>query len=116
MQKRFQHSVLALLLASYLLVGVLGHLPSLCQFFGFGTGSYTLTQSRPSRPGTSKVYWTQHKHIPATSRIVVPSPATLTPPGFFHQEDSFCFINPDDNKLTPHTLPYSHESRAPPVS
>ena len=116
MQKRIQHSVLAFLLASYLLVGVLGHLPSLCQFFGFGTGSYTLTQSKPSRPVTSKVYWTQYKHIPAASRIVVPSPATLTAPGFYHQEALFCFINFDDSKLTPHTLSYSHQSRAPPVS
>jgi len=116
MQKRIQHSVLALLLASYLLVGVLGHLPSLYRFFGFGTGSYTLTQSKPSRPVTSKVYWTQYKHIAATLRIVVPSPATLTAPGFFHQEALFCFINLDDSKLAPHTLPYSHQSRAPPVS
>ena len=116
MQKKIQHSVLALLLASYLLVGVLGHLPSLYQFFGFGTGSCTLTQSKPSRPVTSKVYWTQYKHIPAVSRIVVPSPAALTAPNFFHQEALFCLINLEGSKLTPHTLPHSQHSRAPPVS
>jgi len=116
MEKRIQHSILALLLNCYLLVGVLGHLQVLYEFFGRWGAPHSLAQSKPSRPATSKVYWTQHKHIPAASRIVVPSPATVAAPNFFHEQAFLCLVRLEDSRLTPHALPHAHNSRAPPVS
>jgi hypothetical protein len=76
---RHRHIVISLLLFSYLLLGVVGHLETLI-LSGFGTNPQLSAQSKNGPPPTCKVYWTQNKHIPSTVKISVPSPAIFIPP------------------------------------
>jgi len=108
-----RHIVVVFLLANYLLLGVVGHLEAITMI-GFGTNPHRLVQTKGSSSQTTKVYWTQHKHIPSTVKIAVPSPAVFTPPetprvytfGFtFTQGESGISLNP---------LFSLHSSRAPP--
>jgi hypothetical protein len=80
MPKRTHHIVVVVLLASYLLVGVLAHLSALTQFLGSGTRTLQVTQGKPERPIAAKVYWTQNKHIPSVTKLWTPSPAVLSAP------------------------------------
>jgi hypothetical protein len=79
MLKRHRHIVISLLLFSYVLLGAVGHLEMLT-ILGFGTNPQHLTKSANNQSSTSRVYWTQYKHIPSTVKISVPSPAVFTPP------------------------------------
>jgi hypothetical protein len=79
MLQRNRHIVIFLLLISYLLLGVTGCLESLISS-GFGSNPQVIAQSKGGPPTTTKVYWTQYKHIPSTVKISVPSPAVFMPP------------------------------------
>ena len=71
--------VVYFLLWSYLTVGVAGYLKSIT-LLGFGTNPEIITKASQNTTPTVKVFWTQHKHIPSTTKISVPSPAIFTPP------------------------------------
>jgi hypothetical protein len=79
MQRRHRHIVIYLLLFSYLFLGVTGYLETLV-LSGFGSNPQVLMQCKGGSPPTTKVYWTQYKHIPSTVKISAPSPAVFTPP------------------------------------
>jgi hypothetical protein len=113
MMLRYRHIVIFLLLSSYLLLGVVGCLESLISS-GFGTNPQVIAQNKSGPPPTSKVYWTQYKHIPSTVKISVPSPAVFVPPEFpriftdgitFTQGASYTLADPSFSL---------HFSRAPP--
>jgi hypothetical protein len=113
MLHRHRHIVIALLLFSYLLLGSIGYLETLT-VLGFGTNPQHLTKPADDPSSTFKPYWTQHKHIPSTIKISVPSPAVFTPPEVsrvclfgitFAQKASSVL---DDPSLS------LHSSRAPP--
>jgi len=80
MVKGSRHIVVAVLLTSYLLVGVIAHLDAFTQFLGFGSHPVQVTQSKPDRPIAAKVYWTQYKHIPSVTKAPTPSPAVVALP------------------------------------
>ncbi len=84
MRNRNHHIILILLLVTYTLLGVVGHLETLT-IFGFGTDPHNLLAAKSGPPPTAKVYWTQHKHIPATVKISVPSPAIVVQPEVSHR-------------------------------
>jgi hypothetical protein len=79
MLQRHRHIVIFLLLFSYLLLGAAGYLETVT-VLGFGTNPHHITNPADSHSSTFKVYYTQHKHIPSTVKISVPSPAVFTPP------------------------------------
>jgi hypothetical protein len=79
MLQRYRHIVIFLLLFSYLFLGSVGCLENLI-LSSFGSNPQLLTQTKSGPPTTTKVYWTQYKHIPSTVKISVPSPAVFTPP------------------------------------
>jgi hypothetical protein len=79
MLHRHRHIIVFLLLFSYLLLGAVGCIESLI-LSGFGTNPQIITQSKSGPPTTTKVYWTQYKHIPSTVKLSVPSPAVFAPP------------------------------------
>jgi hypothetical protein len=113
MLQRHRHIVIFLLLFSYLLLGAVGYLETLI-LSGFGTNPQLLMQNKGGPPPTTKVYWTQYKHIPSTVKISVPSPAVFTPPEMpricmysiaFTQCESGIILDPSFSQ---------HSSRAPP--
>jgi len=79
MFRQIQHIVVGLLLTSYLFVGAVAHLESIGRFFQFDSKPEKVEQQRPTQPMPERVYWTQHKHIPAFTKVVSFSPATVTP-------------------------------------
>jgi hypothetical protein len=113
MLQRHRHIVIYLLLFSYLLLGAVGCLESLI-LSGFGTNPQIITQSKSGPPTTTKVYWTQYKHIPSTVKLSVPSPAVFAPPemprictySFAFIQGASCIL--DDPSFS------SNSSRAPP--
>jgi hypothetical protein len=113
MLHRHRHIVISLLLFSYLLLGVVGHLETLI-LSGFGTNPQLIAQSKDGPPPTCKVYWTQNKHIPSTVKISVPSPAIISPAEtqrvFFH---GIALIQDASHILTDPIFSL-HSSRAPP--
>jgi hypothetical protein len=113
MLQRHRHIIIFLLLFSYLLLGAVGYLETLI-LSGFGTNPQYLTQTRGGPPPTSKVYWTQYKHIPSTVKVEVPSPAVLTTPETPDKQTySIVYL---DGKLAIHLNPIVslYSSRAPP--
>jgi hypothetical protein len=113
MLQRHRHIVIFLLLFSYLLLGAVGYLETLI-LSGFGTNPQLLMQNKGGPPPTTKVYWTQYKHIPSTVKISVPSPAVFTPPevprvctyGIIFTQGAFSILSDPLFSL--------HSSRAPP--
>jgi hypothetical protein len=73
MHQRFKHITVALLLGSYLFVGAVAQFEAFSHIFGISHKSSSFTQTKPDNSATSRVYWTQHKHIPSFVKIVVPS-------------------------------------------
>ena len=59
------------LLSSYIVVGILGTTPFLNLFYR-GSKAHKITRTKCGPPVTSKVYWSQHKHIPSTINISDP--------------------------------------------
>jgi len=114
MPKRAHHIVVAVLLASYVLVGVLAHLEALTQFLGFGTHPPQVAQSRPARPIAAKVYWTQHKHIPAVTKVWTPSPAVLSAPELRRPQQYGLLPAASAVAIDPASALSSYSSRAPP--
>ena len=113
MLNRHRHIVISLLLASYMLLGAIGHLESLI-LSGFGTNPQHITKPVDNHSSTFKVYWTQHKHIPSAVKISVPSPAVFTPPELPHVcMYSSVFIQ-DEYSILLDPLFSLHSSRAPP--
>jgi hypothetical protein len=113
MLQRHRHIVIFLLLFSYLLLGAAGYLETVT-VLGFGTNPHHITNPADSHSSTFKVYYTQHKHIPSTVKISVPSPAVFTPPEVprvcmygiaFTQDVSSILCDPSFSL---------HSSRAPP--
>ena len=86
--------IVQLLLSTYLAVGVIGHLTVLT-FFDWGTNPHQLNKSESSKPptGTEQVYWTQYKHVPATIKNSVDSPAAIIQPTFHRLISYHIFLN-----------------------
>jgi hypothetical protein len=112
MLRRRHHIVIYLLLFSYLLLGAAGYLETLV-ISGFGT-EHHITKTADNHSSTFQAYYTQHKHIPSTVKIAVPSPAVFTPPEIpriciysitFTQFEFSTVLDPSFSQ---------HSSRAPP--
>ena len=113
MLHRHRHIVIFLLLFSYLFLGSVGCLETLI-LSGFGSNPQLLAQSKSGPPPTTKVYWTQYKHIPSTVKISVPSPAVFTStesPRVFTVGDAFTQVRFSILSDPSFSL---HSSRAPP--
>ena len=113
MLQRHRHIVIILLLFSYLLLGIVGHLETLI-LSGFGTNPQLLAQSKAGPPPTTKVYWTQNKHIPSTVKISVPSPAIFTPPEMPRVCTNNITLSQSISSILPDPLFSEYSSRAPP--
>jgi hypothetical protein len=113
MLQRNRH-IIFFLLASYLLLGAVGYLETLI-ISGFGTNPQLLAQSKSGPPPTSKVYWTQYKHIPSTLKISVPSPAVFTPPEFPRIFIEGIAFAQRTSRIIPDPIFSLHSSRAPPT-
>jgi hypothetical protein len=115
MHQRFKHSTIALLLGSYLFVGSVAQFEAFGHIFGIKHGPYSYTQSKPVNSSSSKVYWTQHKHIPSFVKIVVPSPEAVAFDDY--SGDLRYFFVPFDFSPIAHSAPSLslHSTRAPPI-
>ena len=113
MLQRQRHIVTYLLLFSYLLLGAAGHLETLI-LTGFGTNPHLLTQSKDGPPPTTKIYWTQYKHIPSVVKISVPSPAIFRPPESPHVITVGIAITQCSSSNLSDPSFSLHSSRAPP--
>jgi hypothetical protein len=80
---RYRHIITFSLLFCYLFLGVAGYLETIV-LSGFGSNPRVIAQSNCNPPPTFKVYYTQHKHIPTTVKVSVPSAAVFTPPEMPH--------------------------------
>jgi hypothetical protein len=114
MLHRHRHIVIFLLLFSYLLLGVVGHLEALF-LSGFGTNPQLLAQSKDGPSQTTKVYWTQNKHIPSTVKISVPSPAVFIPPEMPRIYSSGVVFTQRESNNIPDPIFSLPSSRAPPL-
>ncbi|MBN1398930.1 MAG: hypothetical protein JXA06_12930 [Bacteroidetes bacterium] len=79
MIKRYRHIIVFVLLFSYLFLGFAGTLVTLT-YATFGINPNHITKPANAPAPAAKVYWTQHKHIPSTIKISVPSPVIITHP------------------------------------
>jgi hypothetical protein len=113
MKRVLQNITLSCALFSYIIVGVLGHLEIL-SLLRWQTGITQIVKAKADPQPTAKVYWTQHKHIPSTIKVSVPSPAIITPAEtqsvFFH---GIALIQDASHILTDPIFSL-HSSRAPP--
>ena len=78
MKKQPRHTVVYLLLSSYIILGAIGPFETLYALCS-GAKPHSIVQAKSNIPPTTKVFWTQHKHIPSAVKISVPSPAVQTP-------------------------------------
>lgn len=114
MHQRLKHITIALLLGSYLFVGAVAQFEAFSHIFG-GYKASSFTQTKSDNSATSKVYWTQHKHIPSFVKIVVPTPEAVVFNYCSSQQQyiivSFVFCQ------TAHSAPplSLHSTRAPPI-
>jgi len=115
MHRRFKHITIALLLGSYLFVGAVAQFEAFSHIFGISHKSSSFTQTKPDNSATSKVYWTQHKHIPSFVKIVVPSPEVVLLDDY--SSELQYIIVPFVFCQTAHSAPpFSlHSTRAPPI-
>jgi len=113
MLQRHRHIVIFLLLFSYLLLGIVGHLETLI-LSGFGTNPQVLMQSKDGPQRTTKVYWTQYKHIQSTVKISVPSLTIFTPPEFARTLMSSISFTQSTSGILFDLSVSLHSSRAPP--
>ena len=115
MFKRIQHIVVTLLLVSYLFVGAVAHLDAFNQLVGLGKGPQKIAQTKPTHPVPTKVCWTQHKHIPAVTKIA-PAPAAVVSSLELPRLEQYAVIPVSINTLICPELDVSpFSSRAPPV-
>lgn len=75
MIRRIRHTIASVLLASYLVVGMVGHWGELSRIFSFDIIPATITRAKESPVKDGRVYWTQQRHIPSSVRFEVPSAA-----------------------------------------
>ncbi len=109
-----RHIVVALLLVNYMLLGVVGHLEALT-VSGFGTDPQHLLATKGGPPPTAKAYWTQHKHIPATVKVSIPSPAVIVQPIVSHRLQIHRLVfTPDFIHIYQSPIISLHSPRAPP--
>ena len=114
--KRFlQHSVLVCLLLSYIVVGVLGNLHAFSMLW-HSARTLIITKSKTGPPKTVKVYWTQHKHIPVTVKVSVPSAAIAQAPELHRCKVYRLLATVDIFSLHADPAVYLNISRAPPLS
>jgi hypothetical protein len=113
MKQEIRQTVVVLLLMFYVLLGAIGHLESLTMI-GFGTHPHNLVQAKAGPAKTSIVYWTQHKHIPSTVKVEVPSPAIVIEPEVHHIQTYYVLYSfgPVATYLNPFVS--FQPSRAPP--
>ena len=74
MKRIVTHFILILLLVCYIALGIAGHL-IFHQLLSTNPPPQFLINQKSAYPKTIKVYWTQHKHIPSTSRTDLSSTA-----------------------------------------
>lgn len=114
MLQRHSHTVIFLLLFSYLLLGAVGHLETLLNF-GFGINPQQILATKGGPAPTAKVYWTQNKHIPSTVKISVPSPAVVARPEVSHRLQIYeVVITPGVSNSYCSPVISLHSPRAPP--
>jgi hypothetical protein len=77
MSAAIRNSVLHVLLASYLFVGVAAHSEAFGFIFGLDTDPVRVTESKPADPAGAKVSWIEHKHIPAITKVSLVPPVAV---------------------------------------
>jgi hypothetical protein len=113
MKQIIRKNILFIFLLSYVAVGVLGHTSIITKICP-RTRVHKITRIKADARATSKLYWTQHKHIPPNIKISVPAPELVKMPELprllvyeiLTSQDVF------DIKAAPYISLYS--SRAPP--
>jgi hypothetical protein len=115
MKQSIKYCILLLLLSTYLVVGVLGHLNVLA-LLGLGSGQEHVRQDKNPLDRTVRVYWTQHKHIPATVKITVSGPGLLIAPEALPQLTLILCVIEHDSFFMQELRGFSSTSRAPPIS
>ncbi len=113
---KFNKTVAAATLASYLLVGAVGFWNTLDQFFQYGTNPWVFKNWKSTTPSPSRVVWTQQKHYPSTAKDEVQAPAVVS-----HQPDDVwqeSFVVAPGPSITEKASGFSHQHipRAPPLS
>jgi hypothetical protein len=112
MSKNIRNTIVILLSLNYIILGVVGHIGILIAL-GFGTNPHCITQAK-TVPSTTKVYWTQYKHIPATIKISIPSPAVFASPESRRIQEYGVLPILDDIRIYPDPVSVLYSSRAPP--
>ena len=108
-----RYTVVILFLVSYVFLGAIGHLEVLT-VLGFGTNPHMFTQAKAGHPQTTKVYWTQYKHIPTTVKISAPSPVILVNPEKHHAHAHRIVYTTGNPGTLSESFVSFHSSRAPP--
>jgi hypothetical protein len=114
MQQRFKNITTALLIASYLFVGIAAQSEALGHFFGLGHGPYSLAPGKKASSSSTKVYWTQYKHIPTFVKIVVPSQDATAVDNYSGELQYFIVSLVCSPTAIPSPYLLHHSTRAPP--
>ena len=116
MFNRIQHTIVGLLLTSYLFVGALAHLEPMGRLFQYDSKPQKVYERKPATPSPEMVYWTQYKHIPSFTKIVSFSPAFVAacePPPL---ERFFSLLALKNTEADPFLFTACTSSRAPPLA
>jgi hypothetical protein len=105
-----------LVLLFYILVGVIGNPATFLAWRWWGGGPSTIERTKPAPAETKKAYWTQHKHIPSSTKEVSVSLAILDSPRYEQPELIWAIARPNAIYLHSSLEGPSHASRAPPHS
>ena len=62
-----QKTIALFILASYLAVGMVGHLHVFPAVAGWSSDAGVVAQSKPGPPAPAKVFWRQFKHVPSVT-------------------------------------------------
>ncbi|HOV97992.1 MAG TPA: hypothetical protein PK595_00310 [Bacteroidota bacterium] len=112
MTKVYDNIVFGILLASYILTGVGGHVVLVEMF---GKKASTIERQMPPKTHQRVAYWTQNKHLPSNGKITQDLSLHILTNSQLIVETvcsyGFCYWNLKPNE----GIVYSLSSRAPPV-
>lgn len=86
MKSLLKHTVLVLLLSSYTVLGVAGPVDASRKLFVLGGTPSAVAKTKSADHAAPRVYWTQHKHIPASFKVSVSAPVLLPELSVPHSE------------------------------
>ena len=115
MKPRFRKIAAFVLLVGYSLTGIGGHLQVL-NYFLLSRSLPAISKSKSSGSKDARPFWTQQRHIPASFRVVVPTPAIVEAPRITAPHVGWIIAMPSDIPLFSLTLTYGEPTRAPPLS